>query len=379
MIHRHYLDQLDWAFEFNPAVAMLGPRQCGKTTLAKAYFQMQNADPAFNYFDCELASDRTLLNDPIPVLEKLTGLIVIDEVQLVPELFAALRVLIDRKQPQKFLILGSASRDLLRQSSETLAGRIYHIEVTPFSYAETGKLALLWLRGGFPLSFLAKDEAQAYAWRRQYIETFLERDIPSLGLSIPPSHLRRFWMMLAHYHGQLMNASNLANSLDISYHTVNRYTDILSGTFAIRQLSPWHENLAKRQVKSRKIYFRDSGVYHALLGIDSLQALLRHPILGASWEGFALESVIRHLSVPQNQCFFWRAHTGEEIDLLLIDGVDVHGYEFKHTQSPRMTKSMHRAKTLLKLKTLTVIYPGVRSFVGEDDVRFMGLETFLSE
>src|SRR5262249_3894834 len=259
-------------------------------------------------------------------------LIVIDEIQRSPELFPVLRVLIDEhKTHRKFLILGSASRDLIRQSSETLAGRIGYIEVMPFSLDEVKKTAQLWLRGGFPRSFLASTDEDSYLWRQSYIATFLERDIPSLGFQIPPQQMRRFWLMLANYHGQLFNASELGKSLGISDHTVRKYLDILAGTFMIRVLSPWFENLEKRQMKTPKIYFRDSGILHALTGIRSANELDTYPKLGSFWEGFALEEIISQHRATQEECYFWGTHSGAELDLLLVKNGKRIGYEFKYT------------------------------------------------
>ncbi len=313
-------------------------------------------------------------------LEELTGLVVIDEIQRFSNLFSVLRVLVDQKNKKRqFLVLGSASRELIKQSSESLAGRIHYLELTTFSFEETGELEKLWLRGGFPLSYLADTEADSVRWRKDYIKTFLEQDIPNLGIKIPAQSLRRFWTMLAHYHGQLLNASEIGNSLDISHNTVKRYLDILTGTFMMRQLQPWHENIAKRQVKSTKIYFRDSGIFHTLLNINTHHELMTNPKLGASWEGFALESIIRHLGVDQNDCYFWATHNQAELDLLIVSGDKKIGFEFKHTKTPKLTRSMQIAYEDLKLNELTIIYAGDKHFKLTPHITCMPLDSFLSQ
>lgn len=365
------------AFKISPITAILGPRQCGKTTLARAYFKTQKGLKE-QYFDLENPLDLIRLKDPMLTLEDLTGLIVIDEIQRYPDLFPILRVLVDQKnKKRKFLILGSASRELIQQSSESLAGRIHYMELSPFSFAETHDLNKLWVRGGFPLSYLAKTENLSNQWRKDYIKTFLEQDIPNLGIKIPAQNLRRFWMMLAHYHGQLINSNELGNSLDISHITVKNYLDILTGTFMIRQLQPWHENISKRQVKTSKIYFRDSGVYHTLLNLNGYKELLVSPKLGASWEGFALESIIRSLQVDPQDCYFWATHNQAELDLLIIKGDKRWGFEFKHTKAPRLTRSMLIASEDLKLDSLTVIYAGDIKFKLSSSIECWPLEQYL--
>src|SRR3989338_10654389 len=379
MKRTHLLHELEQAFKINPVVAILGPRQCGKTTLAREYFTKQKITQE-HYFDLEDPLDLERLHDPILTLSDLSELVVIDEIQRIPELFPILRVLVDKKnRKQRFLILGSASRELIQQSSESLAGRIHYIELTPFSFDETHELEKLWLRGGFPLSYLAHSDQGSSQWRKGYIKTFLEQDIPNLGIKIPAQNLRRFWMMVAHYHGQLLNASELGNSLDISYNTVKKYLDILTGTFMIRQLQPWFVNIAKRQVKSIKIYFRDSGIYHSLLNITTRQALFTHPKLGASWEGFALESVIRHMHADQEECYFWATHNQAELDLLIVRGSERLGFEFKHTRSPQKTRSMEIAYENLQLDKIIVIYTGDKKFKLTSYIECIPLEKFLSE
>ncbi|USO02720.1 MAG: ATP-binding protein [Alphaproteobacteria bacterium] len=352
------------AFEVHPIVGLLGPRQCGKTTLARQYI---SHFPDSNYFDLEDPEDLSKLEHPKRALENLEGLIVIDEVQKRPKLFELLRVLVDRPNNKaKFLILGSASRDLLMQSSETLAGRIEYIELPPFSLFEVDDMRKLWLRGGYPKAYLADTNEQATQWIKAYEKTFLERDIPSFGFQIAPSKMRRFWMMLAHYHGQIMNASEIGNSLDISHKTVKHYVDILSDTLMIRVLQPWHENIKKRQVKMPKIYFRDSGVFHYLLGIKDIYT---HPKMGASWEGFALEQIIRIYQLKgEDHFYFWAVHSGAELDLLIIHEGRRIGFEFKMADAPRLTHSMKVARDLLKLDQLYVVYPGEKSYFLDEGI-----------
>lgn len=373
-----FLKKIDFAFEVHPIVAILGPRQCGKTTISRQFISLQNHFPKENYFDLENDRDIARLKDPLLTLSQLSGLIVIDEVQKIPELFPQLRVLIDQKElNQRYLILGSASRDLLRQSSETLAVRIGYLELTPFTYEETLDLEKLWLRGGYPLSFLAKNEEVSIAWRKAFIKTYLERDIPNLGIEIAPENLRRFWMMLAHYHGCIFNASEIGRSLALNYKTIKHYADILSGTFMIRQLQPWCENISKRQVKSPKLFMRDSGIFHTLIGINSHSDLLLHPKLGASWEGFALEELIRHHDAEQDECYFWATHQQAELDLLIIKNGKRMGFEIKYTSAPTLTKSMQIAYKDLKLDSLHVIYPQDIDYPLQENIHVCGLQNYL--
>lgn len=372
-----FIHKINQAFRATPVVAILGPRQCGKTTLARQFGESRAI-----YFDLEDERDLSKMDDPFLTLESLKGLIIIDEIQRAPDLFKTLRVLVDRTAHKaRFLILGSASRDLIRQSSETLAGRISYIELTPFSSKEVGEKNIdkLWLRGGFPRSFLAPSGNISAAWRREYISTFLERDIPALGFKIPPRLLRRFWMMLSHYHGQLFNASEIGQSLGLAHTTIRHYLDILSGTFMIRQLNPWTENLGKRLVKSPKIYFRDSGILHAFLETIDERALKFHPKVGFSWEGFALEEVVRSIQARNEETFFWATHNQAELDLLIARGNRKVGFEFKYTSTPRLTRSMHIALKDLKLSELTVIFPGIDEFPLAHNVRAIGLKRFLSK
>ncbi|MDO8959002.1 MAG: ATP-binding protein [Rhodocyclaceae bacterium] len=369
-----YLRRIEQQFAIHPVVALLGPRQCGKTTLARMVAE-STAEPVTR-FDLEDPTDLAMLAAPRLALQDLRGLVVIDEIQRSPELFPVLRVLVDRPEnPARFLILGSASRDLIRQSSETLAGRIGHIELTPFALGETGieSWRRLWLRGGFPPSFLAKSDAASAQWRKDYVATFLERDLPSLGITIPPQSLRRFWMMLAHYHGQLVNFSELGRSFGAADTTVRRYLDILEATFMVRLLMPWHENVGKRQVKAPKLYLRDSGLFHSLMGIPDQTTLSRHPKLGASWEGFAIEEIIRRHRVVSGEVYFWGAHGGGEVDLFLLTDRGRVGYEIKYTDQPRATRSMHTAMEVLQLDELRVAYPGDREFPLTEKIRAVGL------
>ena len=384
MKRKSFIQMIETALQRAPVVALLGPRQAGKTTLARqvARSGLFSCDEKLNYFDLEDPAHIERLSAPMLALGGLTGLVVIDEVQLRPDLFAVLRVLVDRDQsPVRFLILGSASRDLIRQGSETLAGRIEFVEVTPFHAWETGAghLDALWLRGGFPRSFLAASEEASWHWRDNYLKTFLERDIPALGIQIPPMTLRRFWMMLAHYHGQQFNASEIGKSLGVADTTASRYLDILTGTFMVRRLSPWFENLGKRQVKTPKIYFRDSGILHRLLGIQDRGQLLTHPKLGASWEGFALEQVIRLSGVSEEDAFFWGVHNQAELDLLLFKNGQRLGYEVKYTDAPKVTSSQRLALECLKLESLTIVIPGDAEYPLTDQIQVRGLKKLLED
>lgn len=380
-IRQNFLKRIDFAFRVNPVVAILGPRQCGKTTLSKQFLSRQDTEfPPENYFDLENDRDIERLKDPMLTLSRLSGLIVIDEIQKIPELFSQLRVLVDNKQlKQKYLILGSASRDLIKQSSETLAGRISYLELTPFALTEVGESEKLWERGGYPLSYLAEDIDISVAWRKAFIKTYLEKDIPNLGIEIPAESLRRFWMMLTHYHGSIFNASELGRSLGLSHKTIRKYVDILTGTFMIRQLQPWFENIGKRQVKSPKIFMRDSGIYHTLLGINSLQELQIHPKLGASWEGFALEAIINYYQAEQEECYFWATYQQAELDLLIKKNGKSLGFEFKYSGAPKLTKSLQIAFENLKLDCLTVIYPGDISYPLSDSIQVVGLEKYITQ
>ncbi len=346
-----------------PVTAILGPRQCGKTTLARSF-------KADHSFDLENPRDLARLEQPQLALEELRGLIVIDEIQRLPDLFPLLRYLVDRGEGQKYLILGGASRDLLRQSSETLAGRIAFHQLSGFRVSDVGpeSITTLWLRGGLPRSFLASTEEESLVWRRQYISTFLERDIPQLGITTPARTLRRFWTMLSHYHGQMLNYSELARSFAVSDMTVRRYCEILEGAFMIRLLQPWAANVGKRVVRRPKLYLRDSGLLHALLSLESLEQLQSSPALGASWEGFALEVVGRALGREDHELYFWRTHAGAELDLFWQWGGRTWGVECKYQDAPRLTRSMKAAMEDLELAGLWVVYPGRTAYRLAEDI-----------
>ena len=363
-----------------PVVGILGARQVGKTTLARQLVQAHRG--RVTYFDLESAEDLARLADPMLALRPLTGLIVLDEVQRHPDLFTQLRVLVDEPRTRrKFLVLGSASPDLLRQTSETLAGRIAYHELAGFSLEEVGRQqwSKLWHRGGFPRSFLARSESDSLQWRKAMIRTFLERDIPALGLRFPAATLRRFWMMLAHYHGQVWNASEFARSFGVAHTTVQRYLDLLSATFMVRQLPAWHENIGKRQVKAPKVYFRDSGLLHAFLDLGSGDAVESHPKVGASWEGFALDAVVTQLGALPEECHFWAAHSGAELDLLVVRGKVRRGFEFKRTTAPATTRSMHVAIEDLRLSRLDVVHAGAHSFAMHPKIRAIALSRLLED
>ena len=375
-----FFHQIERYSKSHPIVAILGPRQCGKTTLARQYCKSYPSFSRSNYFDLESPADLERLKNPMLVLQNLTGLIVIDEVQRMPNLFPILRVLADNPDlNQQYLILGSASKELLKQSSESLAGRISYLELTPFNLSEAQKLDELWVRGGFPKSYLADTEEQSFDWRSFYIRTLLEHDIPNLGIQIPPETLQRFWSMLAHYHGNLFNASELGRSFGASDITIRKYLDILTGTFMIRQLQPYHANLKKRQVKSPKIYFRDSGLLHTLLKVKDRSELFSHPKLGASWEGFALEEVIRAQKNVYQECYFWSTYSGAEVDLVLPLKQGLIGIEFKFSDAPKMTKSMQLALESLNLTMLYVLYPGEVDYPLSDQIRVMSLTSYLKQ
>ena len=340
-------------------MALLGPRQCGKTTLARELVDKDSS----NYFDLEDSNSLIGLSDPRIALASLKGIVVIDEVQRRPELFPILRVLLDRTPlPARFLILGGASPEFLRQSSESLAGRLEMIEMDGFGLSEVGQrqASRLWLRGGFPLSFLARSDADSFAWRKSFIKTFLERDLRQQGITIPATALHRFWTMLAHSHGQIWNAAPFASSLGITEPTVRRYLDILTGVFMVRQIQPWHINIKKRQVKAPKIYIRDTGMLNSLLGLKTEAEISRHPSCGASWEGYVIEEVIR--SVDPDDVYFWATHQGAEIDLVFTKGGRMYGVEIKRADAPTMTPSMRIALEDLKLERIAVIYPGEKRY-----------------
>ena len=367
-----YLNSLQTATNRSPVTALLGPRQCGKTTLARQLA----ADQKATFFDIESVPDQRRLQNPELALGSLSGLVVLDEIQEKPELFQVLRVLVDRPENQaRFLILGSASPEIIKSASETLAGRLEFIELHGFDLSETGPETWesLWLRGGFPRSFLANSEEDSLAWREGFIRTFLERDIPQLGINIPAVAMRRFWTMLAHYHGQTWNAAEIARSMGLSDKTVRSYLDILTGTFMIRQLQPWYENLGKRQVKAPKIYFRDTGLLHSLLDIPDNHSLLGHPRSGASWEGFALEQVLQILR--PNQAYFWGTYSGAELDLVFPFKGKRYGVEIKFNEAPKLTASMRTATSELELDHLWIVYPGNETYPVEKNISALPLNS----
>ncbi|MBN1420122.1 MAG: ATP-binding protein [Planctomycetes bacterium] len=357
------------------AVAIVGARQVGKTTLANEVAARFRGSATV--FDLEDPRDLARLSDPMLALGERRGLVVIDEIQNRPDLFPIIRVLADRRRPAvRFLLLGSASPGLIRRTSESLAGRVAYHELRGFTAEEVGEAALrrLWFRGGFPLSFLARSDRASAEWRREFLRTFLERDLPQLGIPIAAQTLRRFWSMLAHYHGQIWNASEFGRAFGVSDNTVRHYLDILEGTFVVRRLPPFHANLAKRQVKAPKIYIADGGILHVLLGIESFRDLEGHPKVGASWEGFALDHVVRHIGARPEEMFFWATHTGAEIDLLVARGRTRLGFEFKRTTAPSLTKSMHSALADLDLARLYVVHAGTDSFPLAPKVRAVALQ-----
>jgi hypothetical protein len=351
-----------------PVTAILGPRQCGKTTLARTL-------AADSYFDLENPQDLARLEQPQLALEDLTGLIVIDEIQRLPDLFPLLRYLVDQGKGRKFIILGSASRDLIRQSSESLAGRIAYLQLGGFrlSDIDPGAIKTLWWRGGLPRSFLAASDDESLLWRNQYVTTFLERDIPQLGITIPARTLRRFWTMLSHYHGHILNYAELGRSFGISDMTVRKYCDILEGTFMVRILQPWFVNIGKRLVKRPKLYLRDSGLFHALLSIETPEQLHASPRLGASWEAFALDGVCRTLGKEDGDLYFWNTHAGAELDLFWQARGQNWGVEFKYEDAPRLTRSMKTALEDLELERLWVVYPGKAAYTLSEKIQVLPL------
>ncbi len=381
MIFKDYYDRMvprpepirliEASFQIHPATALLGPRQCGKTTLARLIAEQELS----TFFDLENPVDIQRLSAPLQALKDLSGLVIIDEVQRKPELFEVLRVLIDRPdRSARFLLLGSASPYLVRGVSESLAGRIGFVDLAGFQLWEVGRLHRdrLWIRGGLPRAFLADSESDSMQWREGFIRTFLERDIPQLGITIAAETLRRFWTMVAHYHGQVWNAAEFARALGTAENTARRYLDILAGAYMVRVLPPWFENLKKRQVKAPKIYIRDSGLFHSLLQISTLADLQGHPKIGASWEGFALEHVIHVLHT--RDAYFWATHAGAELDLMVTIGGKRHGFEFKFTDAPGRKRSMHIAIEDLGLEHLWVVYPGDQKYTLDENISVIPLE-----
>jgi hypothetical protein len=374
------LETLRKLLKRHPVVGIVGARQVGKTTLARSLISAIGKPTS--YFDLENPEDLARLADPMLALKDLKGLVVIDEIQRLPELFPVLRVLVDRpRSPSRFLILGSASPGLLRQGSETLAGRILYHQLNGFSLDEIGtdNHNQLWLRGGFPRSYLARTHAESDEWRRGFVRTFLERDLPQLGISIRSTTLNRFWRMLAHYHGQIWNASEFARSFGVADTTVRNYLDLMTSALVVQQLLPWHENISKRQVKAPKIYMADSGLLHSLLNIRTFRDLEVHPKIGASWEGFVIQQIVRQLGVRTDECFFWATHAGAELDLFVVRGRQRLGFEVKRTSSPQITPSMRNALADLKLKRLDVVHAGEESFQLAKKVRAIALIRLLDD
>ncbi len=366
----NYIQRINTALKRSPITALLGPRQCGKTTLARIVAQ----DSGATYFDLESPQDTARLQNPELALSAASNLTIIDEIQRMPPLFNVLRVLVDRMPDhRRFLILGSASPDVIKNVSESLAGRVEFIDLAGFSLPEVGaKSALqLWVRGGFPRSFLAATDEDSSAWREGFVRTFLERDIPQLGISIPAPAMRRFWTMLAHYHGRIWNASELARSMGLSDKTVRGYLDLLTDTYMVRQVQPWHENIGKRQVKAPKIYLRDSGLVHSLLALPNHHALSAHPMVGASWEGFVLEQLM--LTIRPEAAYFWATYQGAEIALFFFYKGKRFGIEIKHSERPKITRSARTALADLGLQHLWIVYPGDHSYPVDDRISVVPL------
>ncbi len=360
-----YLAAIAEGLESNPVVALLGPRQCGKTSLARTLAAQRECE----FFDLEDPVDRRRLEAPKLALQGRRGIVVIDEVQRKPELFEILRVIVDDPSNRaRFLLLGSAAPRLVKGASETLAGRISFVDMSGFDMSEidSAGASKLWLRGRFPRSFLARDDATSHRWRDDFIRTFLERDVPLLGITIPAETLRRFWTMVAHYHGQVWNAAEFARSLGRAEATARRYLDILSGAYLVRQLQPWHANVGKRQVKAPKIYVRDTGLLHTLLSLRTAEQVHSHPKYGASWEGFVIEEIVT--AARTRDAYFWATHAGAELDLLLFRGGRSLGFEIKVTDAPRTTKSMRIAIRDLGLHHLYVVYPGSTTYPLDDAI-----------
>ena len=365
---------IERSFRVHPATALLGPRQCGKTTLAR---MISGREPS-EYFDLENPVDTHRLSQPLRALENLRDLVVIDEIQRRPDLFELLRVLVDRSDnAARFLLLGSASPWIVKNVSESLAGRIGFVDLSGFQLTEVGvnQKEKLWIRGGFPNSFLAEDDVASIDWRDNFIRTFLERDIPQLGISIPAITMRRFWTMVAHYHGQIWNAAEFARSLGTAENTARHYLDILAGAFMVRILPPWFENIRKRQVKAPKIYIRDSGILHSLLQTPNLADLQGHPKIGASWEGYAVEHVI--CTLKTREAYFWATHGGAELDLMVTIKGKRYGFEFKYADAPGRTRSMHIALQDLGLHHLWVVYPGRQQYELHEKITAIPLEKIL--
>ncbi|MYH53482.1 MAG: ATP-binding protein [Gemmatimonadetes bacterium] len=358
---KHHLARVRLLLDEFPVVALLGARQVGKTTLARQ-LATAHRDPVA-WFDLEDPADLARLQDPGLELRPLRGLVILDEIHRLPGIFQLLRVLADRPGlPARFLVLGSASTDLLRQTSESLAGRVAFHHLDGFDLTEVDDTERLWLRGGFPRSYLARSDAASRRWRDGFVQTLLARDLPDLGSTIPRETLRRFWTMLAHWHGQLWNGAEFGRAFGVSHTTVRRYLDLLTSVFVVRQLQPWFENIRKRQVRSPKVYIADSGLLHALLGLANRTDVVSHPKVGASWEGFVIQQIVRLLRAPAQQCFHWSTHAGAELDLLVMAGSRRYGFEVKRSEAPRLTKSMRSALETLRLDRLDVVHAGTERY-----------------
>ena len=380
ILRSRHLGRLLELLDRNPVVAILGARQVGKTTLARQLLEQREG--THHIFDLESPKDLARLQEPELALGRLEGLVVLDEVQQLPEIFRVLRVLVDRPGTRvRFLLLGSAAPDLLRQSSESLAGRIAYHELNPLDLTEVSRYEFdrLWLRGGFPRSFLSASDEESADWRRGFVRTFLERDLPALGITIPSPTLRRFWTMLAHVHGGVWNGSRFASSFGVADTTVRRYLDLLTAALVVRQLPPWFENVSKRQVRSPKVYISDSGLLHTLLDLDTREAIESHPQLGASWEGFLLSQVQTALGARTDQCFFWATHAGAELDLLITAGNRRLGFEIKRTVTPKLTRSLRSAIDTLKLERAWIIHGGSESFPMAEDVEAVAASRILED
>jgi hypothetical protein len=362
-----------------PVVAILGPRQIGKTTLAREIERRWRGSTAT--FDLEDPRDLARLADPTTTLGPLRGLVVIDEIQRRPELFPVLRVLSDRdRKPARFLLLGSATPSLLKQASESLAGRIAYVELQGFGLFDVGeRWQRLWLRGGYPRPYLARTDAESLRWRRDLVRTFVEQDLPQLGVTIGAGTIHRFWMMLAHYHAQIWNGAELARAFGIAESTVKRYLDLLANTFMVRVLPPWSENIGKRVVRTPKVYIADTGLLHVLLDLPSSRALEAHPKIGASFEGFALQEVVRALHARPEQCYFWATHQGAELDLLVIQAGRRRGFEFKRTDAPGVTKSMHVAIRDLGLESIDVVHAGRATYPLSTKIRALAISDLTTQ
>ena len=361
IVREHHLSRVRLLLREFPVVALLGARQVGKTTLARQ-LAAANRD-SVTWFDLEDPADVALLADPGLELRPLRGLVVLDEIHRLPNIFRLLRVLADRPGlPARFLVLGSASPELLRQTSESLAGRIAFHELDGFGVTEVDDLERLWLRGGFPRSYLARSEPASRRWRDGFVRTLIARDLPELGSTIPPATLRRFWAMLAHWHGQTWNGAEFGRAFGVSHMTVRRYLDLLTSVFAVRQLQPWFENISKRQVRSPKVYISDSGILHALLGLTTRTEVASHPKVGASWEGFIIRQIAHLLRAPAERCFHWATYTGAHLDLLVVDGPRRHGFQVKRSEAPKLTRSTRSALETLNLDRLDVVHAGTKRY-----------------